>query len=64
MILDHQSIGAFMTDCGWNSILEGICVGVPMVTWPVFAEQFYNKKLMTEVLRTGVSVGNKKWQKA
>ncbi|KAL8474659.1 hypothetical protein ACS0TY_031198 [Phlomoides rotata] len=34
-----------------------------MVTWPIFAEQFYNEKLVTEVLRTGVSVGNKKWQK-
>ncbi|KAL0356853.1 UNVERIFIED_CONTAM: Scopoletin glucosyltransferase [Sesamum calycinum] len=33
-----------------------------MVTWPIFAEQFYNEKLVTEVLRTGVPVGNKKWQ--
>ncbi|KAL0406661.1 UNVERIFIED_CONTAM: Scopoletin glucosyltransferase [Sesamum latifolium] len=62
MILDHPAIGAFVTHCGWNSTLEGICGGVPMVTWPVFAEQFYNEKLVTEVLRTGVSVGSKKWQ--
>ncbi|KAL3614238.1 hypothetical protein CASFOL_042312 [Castilleja foliolosa] len=61
MILDHPSIRAFVTHCGWNSTLEGICAGVPMVTWPVFAEQFYNEKIVTEVLGTGVSVGNKKW---
>ncbi|KAL6522557.1 hypothetical protein OROMI_031515 [Orobanche minor] len=63
MILNHPSIGAFMTHCGWNSTLEGICAGVPMVTWPTFAEQFYNEKLVTEVLGTGVSVGSKKWMR-
>ncbi|KAL3843907.1 hypothetical protein ACJIZ3_001310 [Penstemon smallii] len=63
MILDHEAVGAFVTHCGWNSTLEGVCAGVPMVTWPVFAEQFFNEKLVTEVLRIGVSVGNKKWQR-
>ncbi|KAK6159320.1 hypothetical protein DH2020_006634 [Rehmannia glutinosa] len=63
MILDHPSVGAFVTHCGWNSTLEGICAGVPMVAWPTFAEQFYNEKLVTEVLGIGVSVGNKKWQR-
>ncbi|KAK6121419.1 hypothetical protein DH2020_044844 [Rehmannia glutinosa] len=62
-ILDHAAIGAFVTHCGWNSILEGVCAGVPMVTWPLFAEQFFNEKLVTEVLRIGVSVGNKMWQR-
>ncbi|CAA0807509.1 UDP-glycosyltransferase 73B3 [Striga hermonthica] len=47
-ILGHEAVGAFMTHCGWNSILEGVCAGVPMVTWPAFAEQFYNEKLVTE----------------
>ncbi|KAL3814247.1 hypothetical protein ACJIZ3_015515 [Penstemon smallii] len=61
MILDHEAIGAFVTHCGWNSTLEGICAGVSMVTWPNFAEQFYNEKLVIEVLRIGVSVGSKKW---
>ncbi|KAL8474657.1 hypothetical protein ACS0TY_031196 [Phlomoides rotata] len=63
MILHHPAIGAFVTHCGWNSTLEGICAGVPMVTWPIFAEQFYNEKLVTEVLGTDVSVGSKKWQR-
>ncbi|XP_073063898.1 scopoletin glucosyltransferase-like [Primulina eburnea] len=62
LILDHPSIGSFVTHCGWNSILEGVCAGVPMVTWPMFAEQFFNEKLVTQVLRIGVSVGNKQWR--
>ena len=61
LILGHESIGGFVTHCGWNSILEGVSAGVPMVTWPVFAEQFYNEKLVTEVLRIGIKVGVKKW---
>ncbi|KAI8532762.1 hypothetical protein RHMOL_Rhmol11G0239200 [Rhododendron molle] len=61
LILDHEAVGSFVTHCGWNSTLEGISAGVSMVTWPVFAEQFYNEKLVTEILRIGVSVGNKKW---
>nr|BAJ11652.1 glucosyltransferase [Sinningia cardinalis] len=61
LILDHPSIGAFVTHCGWNSTLEGVCAGVPMVTWPIFAEQFFNEKLVTEVLKIGVSVGNRQW---
>nr|AFJ52934.1 UDP-glycosyltransferase 1 [Linum usitatissimum] len=61
MILEHASIGGFVTHCGWNSIMEGVCGGVPMVTWPIFAEQFYNEKLVTQVLKLGVSVGNQVW---
>ncbi|XP_021853724.1 scopoletin glucosyltransferase [Spinacia oleracea] len=60
-ILEHEAIGAFVTHCGWNSTLEGITAGVPMVTWPMFAEQFYNEKLVTEILKIGVPVGVKKW---
>ncbi|XP_021753343.1 scopoletin glucosyltransferase-like [Chenopodium quinoa] len=63
LILEHEAIGGFVTHCGWNSTLEGISAGVPMVTWPIFAEQFYNEKLVTHVLKTGVSVGAKKWSR-
>ncbi|KAH0727414.1 hypothetical protein KY284_003279 [Solanum tuberosum] len=62
LILDHEAVGAFVTHCGWNSTLEGISAGLPMVTWPVFGEQFYNEKLVIEVLRTGVGVGSVQWK--
>jgi len=61
LILDHEAVGGFVTHCGWNSTLEGITAGVPMVTWPVFAEQFYNEKLVTQVLKVGVDVGVQRW---
>ncbi|GMN37678.1 hypothetical protein TIFTF001_007019 [Ficus carica] len=61
MILEHKAVGGFLTHCGWNSMLEAVCAGVPMVTWPMFSEQFYNEKFVTQVLGVGVGVGAKEW---
>lgn len=59
-ILEHSSIGGFLTHCGTNSVLEAITSGVPMITWPLYADQFYNEKVV-EVLGLGVKVGIDVW---
>ncbi|RWR89000.1 UDP-glycosyltransferase 92A1 [Cinnamomum micranthum f. kanehirae] len=47
-ILSHKSTGAFISHCGWNSILESLSKGVPLMGWPIAAEQFINSKMLEE----------------
>ncbi|KAK7395433.1 hypothetical protein VNO78_15991 [Psophocarpus tetragonolobus] len=61
LILKHVSIGGFITHCGWNSVTEGICAGVPMITMPRFGDQILNEKLVSEVHKVGVEVGVLEW---
>ncbi|CAL5065145.1 unnamed protein product [Urochloa decumbens] len=45
-VLRHRSSGAFVTHCGWNSVLEALAAGVPMLCCPLYSEQMLNKVLM------------------
>jgi len=55
-ILSHKSVGAFLTHCGWNSVLESLSRGVPLIGWPMAAEQFFNAKVMEEEIGVCVEV--------
>ncbi|KAE9617473.1 putative UDP-glucuronosyl/UDP-glucosyltransferase, UDP-glycosyltransferase family [Lupinus albus] len=55
-ILNHSSMGGFLTQCGWNAALETIGAGVPMITMPLFSDHYFNEKFITEVQGFGVQV--------
>nr|AYR16634.1 UDP-glucosyltransferase UGT74B8 [Polygala tenuifolia] len=53
-VLAHQATGCFVTHCGWNSTLEGLSLGVPMVGVPQWADQMTNAKFIEEIWEVGV----------
>nr|AXL95249.1 UDP-glycosyltransferase [Andrographis paniculata] len=55
-VLNHGAVGGFVTHCGWNSVLEAVCAGVPMVAWPIYAEQKMNRVVMVEDMKLAVSM--------
>ncbi|KAH7569699.1 hypothetical protein JRO89_XS06G0247400 [Xanthoceras sorbifolium] len=55
-ILGHQAIGGFVSHCGWNSVLESLWYGVPIATWPVYAEQQMNAFLLVKELGLAVEI--------
>lgn len=56
-VLSHPAIGGFLTHCGWNSTLESLCGGVPMICWPFFAEQPTNCKFCCDEWGVGMEIG-------
>ena len=55
-VLAHGSVGGFVTHCGWNSVLEAVMAGVPMLGLPLHAEQRMNLRLLEKELRLAVAL--------
>ncbi|KAK0588245.1 hypothetical protein LWI29_036600 [Acer saccharum] len=55
-VLAHQSVGCYVTHCGWNSTLEGLSLGVPMVAVPQWSDQPSNAKFIEDLWKVGVRV--------
>ncbi|KAL5707109.1 limonoid glucosyltransferase [Ranunculus cassubicifolius] len=59
-VLAHPSIACFVTHCGWNSSMEILSSGVPIVAAPQWGDQVTNAKFLVEVYGVGVLLGRNK----
>lgn len=53
-VLAHEAVGCFVTHCGFNSILEALCLGVPVVAIPQWTDQGTNAKYVEDVWGLGL----------
>ncbi|KAG8381235.1 hypothetical protein BUALT_Bualt06G0101400 [Buddleja alternifolia] len=53
-VLSHDSVAGFVTHCGRSSILEAVSFGVPMIGWPMYAEQRMNRVFMVEEMKVAL----------
>jgi hypothetical protein len=61
-VLAHPAVGGFVSHCGWNSILESIWFGVPIASWPIYAEQQVNAFTMVKELGLAVDIKMDYWK--
>ncbi|KAK1575664.1 hypothetical protein Q3G72_007380 [Acer saccharum] len=55
-VLAHNAVGVFVNHGGWNSVLESISCGVPMICRPFFGDQYINGRMIEDVWEIGVIV--------
>ena len=56
-VLNHEAVRGFLSHCGWNSTLESVCAGKPLVCWPFFAEQQTNCRYACVEWGIGMEMG-------
>lgn len=57
VVLAHPATACFLTHCGWNSTLETVAAGVPVVAFPQWGDQCTDAKYLTEEFKMGVRIG-------
>ncbi|CAN1320438.1 UDP-glycosyltransferase 90A1 [Linum perenne] len=55
-ILSHPSVKGFLSHCGLNSMMESVSAGVPILAWPMQAEQPLNARMVSEEIKVGLRV--------
>ncbi|XP_022731271.1 UDP-glucose iridoid glucosyltransferase-like [Durio zibethinus] len=58
-VLAHAAVGGFWSHCGWNSTIESICEGVPILCKPFFGDQNLNSNYICNVWKVGLQLQNK-----
>ncbi|KAL5055869.1 hypothetical protein RYX36_036551 [Vicia faba] len=53
-VLAHEAVGGFWSHCGWNSTLESLCEGIPIICQPYFGDQRVNARLLSHVWKVGL----------
>ncbi|TKY56524.1 UDP-glycosyltransferase 87A1 [Spatholobus suberectus] len=59
-VLSHSSVGGFWSHCGWNSTLEALFAGVPMLTFPLFLDQVPNSSQIVDEWKNGCKLETSK----
>ncbi|KAL5546133.1 hypothetical protein UlMin_005820 [Ulmus minor] len=59
-VISHPAIGGFLTHCGWNSMLEGVWCGLPLLCFPLFTDQLTNRKMVVDDWRAGLNLCDRK----
>ncbi|GAB2274425.1 hypothetical protein Dimus_009195 [Dionaea muscipula] len=63
-VLAHPAVGGFWSHCGWNSTLESICEGVPVICRPFFGDQFANTMYITGVWKVGLELKDNQFERS
>ncbi|CAI9757489.1 unnamed protein product [Fraxinus pennsylvanica] len=53
-ILNHNAVKGFLSHCGWNSVMESLSANVPILAFPMMAEQNLNARLVAEEIGVGL----------
>ncbi|CAD6336450.1 unnamed protein product [Miscanthus lutarioriparius] len=58
-ILGHKAVGGFVSHCGWNSVMESLAAGKPILAWPMIAEQHLNARHVADIVGAGIKIRTK-----